>query len=373
VLGANIYAGTPTGIYLSTDLGKTWAEANNGLTSTTVNSFAASGKNLFAGTTDGVYISTDNGAEWSSTHSNLSHLFADLFMAAPLLQTGDSNVYAWYLDTLDFSTDNGGTWISVAEPGPDHQFYTSFAVNGANLYAGAISGNYGVYISTDNGTSWNLNSGTTPEEDVIFTRLVTSGDTIFAITFDSIYVSTDNCTTWKSESIGSPVDTINFSTAVNAFIANGRNLYAAIKDSLFHSTDGGASWTAVRLPVSPIAAIEVSGTNIIAGAGDTVYISSDNGASWKIANDGLLEPCGINTFTIAGNYVIAGTSQGIWRRPLSELFPSSAVAEPQATSFELQNYPNPFSQSTTISFSSPESGVAEITIVKLGCTSASCA
>jgi photosystem II stability/assembly factor-like uncharacterized protein len=365
VLDGNIYAGTPTGIYLSTDLGKNWTEANNGLTSTLITSFAANGKNLFAGTTDGVYISTDSGAEWSSTHSNLSLLFADFIMYPPLLQTGDTNVYAWYAGTFDFSTDNGETWIPVAEPGPDHIFYTSFAVSDANLYAGAISGNYGVYISTDNGTSWNLKSGGAPNVFEVFTNLVTSGDTIFGITEDSIYFSVDNCTSWKPESIGYPDDTDTAFQAVTAFVANGRNLYAVIMDSLFHSTDNGASWGAVGLPSSPIYNLAVCGTNIITGVGDTVYISSDNGANWKTANDGLLEPCSINTFTIVGNYVIAGTSQGVWRRPLSELFPSSAVSEAQTATPGIQNYPNPFSQSTTITFSSPESGVVEVMIVNL--------
>ena len=56
---------------------------------------------------------------------------------------------------------------------------------------------------------------------------------------------------------------------------------------------------------------------------------------------------------------------GVWRRPLSEMIPQSAVSEPQIEISDIQSFPNPFSQSTTIRFTSPTSGEAEITVLNL--------
>jgi flagellar hook assembly protein FlgD len=47
------------------------------------------------------------------------------------------------------------------------------------------------------------------------------------------------------------------------------------------------------------------------------------------------------------------------------MIPASSVAEQQTISTDIQSYPNPLTQSTKISFTSPESGEAEVTIINL--------
>ncbi len=72
-------------------------------------------------------------------------------------------------------------------------------------------------------------------------------------------------------------------------------------------------------------------------------------------------------FALAVNqsYVFTGTYDiGIWRRPLSD-FGISAVAQSPPVSNAIRTYPNPFSQSTTISFTPDTSGYAEVSIVNL--------
>jgi ligand-binding sensor domain-containing protein len=61
VSGANLFAGTEVGIFLSTNNGTNWTAVNNGLPNTSVMAFAVSGTNLFAGTGGGVCLSTNNG------------------------------------------------------------------------------------------------------------------------------------------------------------------------------------------------------------------------------------------------------------------------------------------------------------------------
>jgi hypothetical protein len=67
-----------------------------------------------------------------------------------------------------------------------------------------------------------------------------------------------------------------------------------------------------------------------------------------------------------GSDLLAGTEQGVlWRRPLSEMIgPRSTVLRYIGTE-ETQSYPNPFSQSTQITFKSESAGYADISIVNL--------
>jgi hypothetical protein len=53
VSGANLFAGTDGGVFLSTNNGTSWTAASTGLTNTFVNALAVSGTNLFAGTSGG--------------------------------------------------------------------------------------------------------------------------------------------------------------------------------------------------------------------------------------------------------------------------------------------------------------------------------
>jgi len=85
-----------------------------------------------------------------------------------------------------------------------------------------------------------------------------------------------------------------------------------------------------------------------------VFLFSDEGDSLGSRNEGLTN-LNIQTLTIDNNgYVYAGTGNGIWRRPLTELVTSVDNELTQPTDFILeQNYPNPFNPSTVISYQSP--------------------
>ncbi len=63
-------------------------------------------------------------------------------------------------------------------------------------------------------------------------------------------------------------------------------------------------------------------------------------------------------------YAVGGFNGGSFAA-CEEYTPSSAVSETTIVASQIQSYPNPFSQSTTISFTSPESGAAEVSVVNL--------
>lgn len=70
----NIFAGTfGSGVFRSTNYGKTWVEKNTGLPTKDVSALAASGQYIFAGTHDGIFRSSDNGAHWSAVNTGLTN------------------------------------------------------------------------------------------------------------------------------------------------------------------------------------------------------------------------------------------------------------------------------------------------------------
>ena len=108
--GSNIFAGTPYGVFISTNNGTTWilTALNN-----YVQSLAVSGNNIFAGTSpNGVFLSTNNGTNWAQTSLNnksISSLATSgnyIFAGAYLGSIYDSGVYC--------STNNGTNWTHTS-------------------------------------------------------------------------------------------------------------------------------------------------------------------------------------------------------------------------------------------------------------------
>jgi hypothetical protein len=75
-VGNNIFAGTESGVYLSTDNGTNWTAMNNGFMNIpVVYSLLSIGNNIFAEGTafsgKGIFLSTDNGSNWTAVNNGL--------------------------------------------------------------------------------------------------------------------------------------------------------------------------------------------------------------------------------------------------------------------------------------------------------------
>jgi hypothetical protein len=88
-----------------------------------------------------------------------------------------------------------------------------------------------------------------------------------------------------------------------------------------------------------------------------VFLFSDEGDSLGSRNEGLTN-LNIQTLTLDNNgYVYAGTENGIWRRPLSEItsVEEQEIDEIPNEFFLSQNYPNPFNSSSILRYTIPQS------------------
>ncbi len=112
-------------------------------------------------------------------------------------------------------------WVQTN--GPYGGYINCFTVSGTNLFAGTSGG---VFLSTNNGTSWTaVNNGLT-NTDV--RALAVSGTNLFAGTSGGVFLSTNNGTSWTA------VNTGLTNTHVRSLAVSGTNLFAG--------TWGGGVW-----------------------------------------------------------------------------------------------------------------------------------
>ena len=291
--GTNLFAGTLYGgVFLSTNNGTSWKQVNNGLTDTLVTSLAVSpngagGTNLFAGTEDGVFLSTNNGTSWKQVNTGWTDTAntgytAVLTLAVSPNGAGGTNLFAGtYGSGVFLSTNNGTSWTQF-DSGLMNIHVCAIAVSGTNLFVGTYYS--GIFLSTNNGTSWAaVNNGLT---DTYVSSLVVSGTNLLTGTGSGVFLSTNNGTSWTEINSGL-TDTINTYTDVDA--------------------------------------LAVSGTNLFAGThGSGVFLSTNNGTNWTKVNSGRTNST-VNAFAISGTNLFAGASDGVWKRSLSEMINGAEI------------------------------------------------
>lgn len=194
---SDIFIGTDSGVYRSSNNGDNWTSASSGFPSdnTFITSLAVCGPALFAGTYTGVYRSMDNGQSWYGIlyNSELSRVWSFALC--------DSEIFVSLASKGIFlSNDNGNHWIPVnsglQEGGRDVR---TLSVCGSSLFVGT---SYGLYRSDNHGALWERTKLDVPDLTNI-TSVVQYRTSLFASTEGSgVFLSMDNGANWAACNIG---------------------------------------------------------------------------------------------------------------------------------------------------------------------------
>jgi len=323
-------------------------------------SIAMRGTNIFLGTwNQGVYKSTDNGTTWNPVNSGLASNSVNCFTVADTtIYSGTwNNLYPEDLaGGLYFSSNDGLSWIADTV-GLGDNAVTALAVCGTNIFAGTpwnprTRQQGGVYLSTNRGASWTLVSSSWPVPDTstfigvsafCFSYNATGDTTLFAATSGAgVFLSTNNGATWNGvdPSLGN-IPVITFAVYNDNILAG--TVYGGQRHhALYLSTNNGNNWSSVssELPLDTsisVRALAIStngsgGTNIFAGTDVGVYLSSDNGANWIALTSGLPSNTPIYALAIVpttqgDTNLFAASYYGVWTHPFSKSVATIALSQ----------------------------------------------
>ena len=271
-----LFAGTNgNGVFISKNSGIDWTSVNTGLNNLYVKALVISDTNIFAGTDSGIYRSTNNGARWIliKTTDNAVECFA---IASS--DVGGKNLFALTSQNIYRSTNNGEDWTQLEKPGG---WGLTLAVGknsqgGSGLYLGVgyeADGSGKIYRSDDNGINWSLIS-----QD-IYTHMVytlvfslnTNGETnFFAGTWsDGVFLSTNFGENWTQVNNGFSYS--NYDLAINTFFVFDTTVFVGTcYQGVYIWNNDERSWNNINegLASLKISSLAVSGSYLLAGTYD---------------------------------------------------------------------------------------------------------
>ena len=277
------------------------------------------------------------------------------------------NVYAGSKGQGLFRTaDSARSWSEVNTM-PKAREITSLLINERGIVTGTASS--GVWRSSDFGSSWvKSDSGIlhNPLYPRMTTMLFSRGELYLGTLGRGVYRWLD------SQGIWIPIQTglSGAATGVYALAECSGQIFAGTAAGVFILSDTGYSWHPAYdgMTYKLVVSLAVSGTTLFAGTqgGDGVYRSSDLGTTWSNVTANMQKP-DISALAVTRDYLVAGTYTSIWRRPLSELISGTGDALPVLPEKPTlaQNYPNPFSHSSTFTFTLPSRMRASLRVYSL--------
>ena len=258
---------------------------------------------VYAGTTEGLYRTSDSGATWSRM-TGPDVIINDVYVDPKnnrhvMLATDRSGVLTSQDGSTTFQATNGGFYQrQVSALLPDAQ-------NPQTIYVGVVNDKIygGVFVTEDGGRTWAQRSTGLEGRD-IFSLSQTADGTILAGTNHGIFrlegaewrpngsvvnTKTKEVTvvkkgkkTTKTVTETSKPETIDFQ--VNDLLVDGPVWFAATAQGVYRSTNKGASWTGPVVKDSHYHFVDAQGTTVFAASRNSLRLSDDGGETWTPVN-----------------------------------------------------------------------------------------
>jgi photosystem II stability/assembly factor-like uncharacterized protein len=152
-----------------------------------------------------------------------------------------------------------------------------------------LAGSSGLYRSDDGGASWS-SAGNGLPGTLVTALVVTQVDpeTLYVLVQGSVWASLDGARSWVSR--GSEIFQAGLDTLATDSRYSGR-IWAAGRDRLFRSEDGGSRWCEIGKPL-PEANTQINGIaeddeTIVVATDRGIYRSGDNGENWAFITESL--------------------------------------------------------------------------------------
>jgi photosystem II stability/assembly factor-like uncharacterized protein len=332
-----------------------WYAINTGLTNTNISSLVidpANGQVLYAGTSGGIFKTTDGGSIWSPLNSELT---ATRIQSLAIDPTNSQVLYTSGYESGEaapvFKSNNGGlSWNDISSGltvSPFGNSVQSFVIDPTNSQVVYARTGLGLFMTTNGGVSWGVNTGLTPTVPTLVQFLaidLKNSQTLYADAeidtgIGKLFKTSDGGLTWNAIDTGmrglisggvgafavDPSDSqvlylgkaVTFIAPSDVSSSNNVN----VDFGVFKSVNGGESWSPVNSGLTDgyITSIIIDQRNsqiIYAGTGSgLVFKTADGGTNWIAVNVGL-PSVAIRSLVIDpsnSRIIYAGTSAGVYK------------------------------------------------------------
>jgi photosystem II stability/assembly factor-like uncharacterized protein len=270
------------GVRRSPDGGKSWMP--DGLSTLNVREIAIdpSSPGVLYAVANDVYVTIDGGAAWSTTGlTSTSSGVPDVLAVDPLTP---GTVYVGTETTAVFKTVNGGmTWSSIPT-GITDPIVLAFVVGPADPERRVVGTAWGLWRSTDGGTSWTSSSELASTRVEALAVDPSDPDHIYAGTSEGAYGSTDGGVSWAPAGLGG-----KYMYSVAIAPTSPITIYAGLGRGIRVKVGSGGWQKVTGLPTAPAWSVAVDPTDPMAAwaaVGGDGYQSIDGGTTWTKKTSG---------------------------------------------------------------------------------------
>lgn len=254
-------------VFISSNNGASWSQINNGLKSQHINSLTSSNSFLYVASDSGIYRSHNYGINWESINNGLpltKYIYSVTAIERLLFAiTAHQELYK--------STNYGTNWI----PTSFNSSAYCITSNGKELFASSyglyIAPSNGIFISTDSGITWTASNSGLPGTYV--RAIAFDGSKLFSGIYsyvnetnsgpilkgEGVFISTNNGISWQPKNTGLE------NTSIKSFLSSGSILFATTDNGgLYFYKSITDQWVSINngLPYSAEYSIAVNETDL---------------------------------------------------------------------------------------------------------------